>query len=128
MAVDPTRPRGRIVYRSPHLRVWYEFNPRGIAKFAMNPRLRETLERVVNRAAYPHALSVSPHGGTGDYISSFITERTHVTILGLRRPSVRLVNDAPHAKIVEVGAKGTPAYRVFGKTLAYLDATAETRS
>lgn len=127
MATDSSKPRGRIVYRSRHLRVWYEFNRRGIATFAMNPTLHRSLEHVVDRVAYPYALSVSP-ADSGDYISSFITEHTTVTILGLRRTSVRLVNTAPHARIVEVGYRNTPAYRVFGKTLAYLDATAQTRS
>lgn len=140
-------PRGRVVYRGPNVTVWYDFHPRGIARAAMGHELRAAVHHVAEHVAKPYAISISPHY-SGRYKRAFKVHDTTRTIDGpagaLTRVAADLVNNAhlpshqfSYATVVELGHRPeadtglapnrTPAYRVMGRTLAWLHATAATR-
>jgi hypothetical protein len=68
-------------------------------------------------AGVGHAVSVSPVD-TGEYAGAF---RVETSVVG-DRVEARIVNDAPHAIIVEVGTPTQPGRHVLARTADWLEA------
>lgn len=117
--------RRHTVYVSPRLVVQFEMDRAGIAELAVGQALKDATLSVVAHRAMPYAISISPHGSTGNYVSSWRVEETFAIIAGLRRAACKLVNDSPHAAAVEwVSARGFGrGYGVLRRTLANLNGT-----
>jgi len=117
--------RRTTVYVSPRMVVQFELDRGGIAKVAVGPALRAAVHSLVVRDAMPYAISISPHGDTLDYVSSWRAVDTYEVIAGLRRVACRLFNDSAHAAAVEwVSKRGYGhGYHVLGRTLAHLNST-----
>lgn len=117
--------RRSTVYVSPRMVVQFELDRGGIAKLAVGPELRAATRSLVVQHAMPFAISISPHGDTLEYVSSWRADDTYAVIAGLRRAACKLVNESSHAAAVEwVSARGFGrGYHVLGRTLAHLNST-----
>lgn len=117
--------RRNTVYVSPRMVVQFELDRRGIARLAVGHELREATHSLVVNHAMPFAISISPHGDTLEYVSSWRAIDTYEVIAGLRRVACRLFNGSSHAAAVEwVSKRGFGrGYHVLGRTLAHLNST-----
>lgn len=111
----------RTVYRSPHVKVEFEMDRKGIAEIAMGPRLREAVLDFAENEAKPYAVSISPRSDRQDhvhYADSFHVVPGAMMIRGMRRVAAHLINSAEHAAAVEWGNERVPrAQRILGRTL-----------
>jgi len=123
----PTDLRNRRVtaYSSPRLIVEFEMNRRGIARIAVSQPLRDATRSLVVNHAMPYAISISPHGDTLEYVSSWRPAEGFTVIAGMRRASCKLINVSGHAAAVEwISPRGFGrGYAVLGRTLAHLNST-----
>lgn len=117
--------RRTTVYVSPRMAVQFELDRRGMARVAVGRELRAATHSLVVQDAMPYAISISPHGDTLDYVSSWDAIDTYEVIAGLRRVACRLFNGSAHAAAVEwVSPRGYGhGYRVLGQTLDHLNST-----
>jgi hypothetical protein len=117
--------RKTTVYRSARLLVEFELDRGGIAKIAVDAPLRAAVHDMVVHEAMPFAISISPHGKTLNYVSSWRAVDTYMVIAGLRRAACRLLNASSHAAAVEwVSTRGHGhGYHVLGRTLAHLNSS-----
>jgi hypothetical protein len=117
--------RSHVVYASPRLVCTFEMDRAGIAHVAVGQALREAVHLLVTQKAMPYAISISPHGRTGQYVSSWRAIDTYTVIAGMRRAACRLFNGSDHAAAVEwVSKRGHGhGYHVLGRTLAHLNST-----
>lgn len=117
--------RGTVVYVSPRMVCSFELDRDGIARVAVGAALKEAVHSLVSLKAMPYAISISPHGRTGNYVASWRAVETYVVIAGMRRVACRLFNGSPHAAAVEwISKRGHGhGYHVLGRTLAYLNST-----
>lgn len=108
----------------------YDHNQDCFPKIAVSGKIRHAVADLTGNAL-EFAQLIAP-SDTRQYQASF---HSNVEILpdfpdrqGFDPPFPRWVgtvyNDAPNAVVVEVGAKATPAYRVFQRTLAWLELVA----
>lgn len=94
----------KLVYASPRLRMYYQGQLRDFAEVAMSPRLMAICLEVATEEALPIAVSISPrHDGV--YVRSWRVKPTTVVVRGMRRVCAKLINEAPHAGLVEWGGK-----------------------
>ncbi len=117
--------RRTTVYVSPRMLVQFEMDRAGIARVAVGQELRDAVHDCVVQRAMPYAISISPHGDTLDYVSSWRAIDTYEVIAGMRRAACRLFNGSGHAAAVEwVSRRGFGrGYAVLGRTLAHLNST-----
>lgn len=119
------RNRRETVYASPTLVAQFELNRRGIARIAVNQELRDATRSLVVNYAMPFAISISPHGDTLEYVSSWRAADGFAVVAGMRRAACKLINVSDHAAAVEwVSPRGFGhGYQVLGRTLAHLNST-----
>jgi hypothetical protein len=113
--------RRHTVYVSQRMVVQFEMDRRGIARVAVGQPLRDAVHSLIVQKAMPYAISISPHGETLEYVSSWRAIDTFEVIAGMRRAACRLFNGSGHAAAVEWGRGGNQ--RILGRTLAYLNST-----
>lgn len=92
------------VYTSPRLIVYYQDDLKDFAEIAMSPRLLAICLEIATEKALPIAIEVSPRD-EGTYIRSWRVRPTTVVLRGMRRVCARLINEAPHAGLVEWGGR-----------------------
>lgn len=117
--------RKTTVYVSDRMLCQFQLDRAGMAKIAVDTPLRAAVHSVVVQDAMPYAISISPHGRTLEYVSSWRAIDTYEVIAGLRRAACRLFNGSGHAAAVEwVSPRGYGhGYHVLGRTLAHLNST-----
>ncbi len=125
------------VYRGRHVTVDYQPDRASIAALAVGPEIRAIVHDVAARPALPYALALAPVGRAqrtergGEqptaprYKESFEVDDTTVMVVGagiypLLRAAANLVNQAPHALIVEKGNSKFGGHHVMDRTLAHL--------
>lgn len=104
----------------------YAPSKEGIQRCALGPEIHHALSDLVEHALV-FAELIAPND-TSQYQASFFSEVIEVAdipfrIRGERMPrwSGRVGNSSEHAILVEVGAGHTPAYRVMGRTLDWIE-------
>ncbi len=101
----------------------YKPNRAGMVFYALFGPVKGIVNDVADRALI-YATQKSPEE-TGSYARSFEIDHYIETEIGSPRPwpryAVRLVNTAPHAIIVELGAPRTPQFAILRHTLEYID-------
>lgn len=98
----------KLVYAGRNVRVYYQDQLRDFAEIAMSPRLLAICLEVAEEEAKPIAISISPYD-QGTYIRSWKVYPTTAVVAGMRRMGAKLINEAPHAALVEWGGrKGGP--------------------
>lgn len=119
--------RTHTVYASPRMAVQFKMDREGIAGIAVGDALHDATRDVVEHRALPYAVSISPHGRTGEYVSSWKSSDgdDFVVIAGMRRAACKLINASGHAAAVEwVSKRGYGrGYAVLRRTLAHLNST-----
>lgn len=108
----------------------FKLNKKGIAACAVGDELADAVSDIAHKAI-GYAQLISPDDST-EYQRSF---RVHVHIVPdityrvrgepMARWSAEIANNAHSAIIVEVGAQNTPDYRVLGRTLEWIELTAD---
>lgn len=94
----------KLVYASPRMRMYYQGQLSDFAEVAMSPRILAICLEIATEDALPYAIALSPrHDGT--YVRSWAVKPTTVVLRGMRRVCARLINEAPHAGLVEWGGK-----------------------
>lgn len=109
------------VYASPRMVVEFEMDRAGIAKLAVGQELKDATHSAVVNRAMPYAISISPHGKTLEYVSSWRAADGFTVIAGMRRAACKLINVSGHAAAVEWGRGGNQG--ILRRTLAHLNAT-----
>lgn len=105
----------RRVYTGRNIIMYYQGDLKDFAEIAMSPRLQAICLEVAAEDALPYAVEISPRD-EGTYARSWKVKPTTVLLRGMRRVGARLINDAPHAALVEWGGKrrgnkNAPRYR-----------------
>lgn len=108
----------------------YDFHRDGIAACAVGPELQRAVGEIA-RGAQEYAELISP-SDTRVYQNSFSSGTRIIPDVPNRQgagpPMPRwagyLENDAPNVVLVEVGAQATRRYRVFRRTLEWVERTA----
>lgn len=93
------------VYTSRNIIMFYQGSLRDFAEIAMSPRLLAICLEIAYEEALPYAIEISPRGDTGTYVRSWKVKPTTVVLKGMRRVCARLINEAPHAALIEWGGK-----------------------
>lgn len=104
----------------------FDFNREGIARCAVGPEIRATVQKVTTQAL-AYAQLVSP-GDDGSYEQGFRSDVRIIPDYPFRSkpapPMARwagfVQNVSRSAILVEVGSDRTPAHRVLGRTLEWL--------
>jgi hypothetical protein len=94
----------RRVYTSPRMNMFYQGSLQDFAEVAMSPRILAACLEVAYEEALPIAIQLSPRD-EGTYIRSWRVRPTTVVLRGMRRVCARLINEAPHAGLIEWGGK-----------------------
>lgn len=84
--------------------MYYQDSLKDFAEIAMSPRILAICLEIATEDALPIAISLSPRDA-GTYVRSWKVKPTTVVLRGMRRVCARLINDAPHAGLVEWGGK-----------------------
>lgn len=109
----------------------FDYNHAGMARCAVGPELRRSVT-IATGIALDYAQLIAP-SHTMRYQNSFHSKVEVIPDFpdrqGADPPMARwggtVWNDAPNAKIVEVGAKNTRPYRIFQRTLQWLELVAD---
>lgn len=92
------------VYTSPRMVMYYQGSLKDFAEVAMSPRILAICLEIATEEALPVAIALSPrHEGT--YVRSWRVKPSTVMLRGMRRVCAKLINEAPHAALVEWGGK-----------------------
>lgn len=83
------------------VRVTFRPNGRGVRAAGNSQAIYRELERRANNVITLAQQIAAPHRDTGEYHRSFRTERTRIRGLA----AVQVVNDAPHAVMLELGTR-----------------------
>jgi len=94
----------KLVYASPRMAMYYEGSLKDFAEIAMSPRILAICLEVATEEALPIAIALSPRD-EGTYVRSWRVKPGEVVLRGMRRVCAKLVNEAPHAGLVEWGGK-----------------------
>jgi len=94
----------KLVYASPRMAMYYEGSLKDFAEIAMSPRILAICLEIATEDALPIAVQLSPRD-SGTYVRSWRVHPTTVVLRGMRRVCARLINEAPHAGLVEWGGK-----------------------
>lgn len=101
----------KLVYASPTLRMYYQGSLKDFAEVAMSPRILAICLEVATERALPLAIELSPRD-EGTYVRSWRVKPGTTMLRGMLRVCARLINEAPHAGLVEWGGKrGGGRYR-----------------
>lgn len=92
------------VYTGRNITMFYQDSLKDFAEIAMSPRILAICLEIADTEALPVAIAISPRD-EGTYIRSWRVKPTTVVLRGMRRVAARLINEAPHAALVEWGGK-----------------------
>lgn len=126
--------RGELVHVDPYVRVYFDINYKGIARYAMQSvELGQVLDRIAGNVTR-YAKAISPYDPDSDseahYRDSwqhypYIERRVGEPPLGaMPRQAELVLNDSSHALAVEFGnGRTSPMYghRIFPKLVDYIE-------
>lgn len=92
------------VYTGRNIIMYYQGSLKDFAEIAMSPRLLAICLEVAYEDALPYAIEISPRDD-GVYVRSWKVKPTTVVLRGMRRVCAQLINEAPHAALVEWGGR-----------------------
>lgn len=116
------------VYTGARVRADFRLERLEIRKLAQSTRMRNLVVGIARKRAMPYAKAISQDfRDDGDYLRGFRVVSRYITPppdrWPMRRISARLLNQARHATIVEVGKKKKNAHWILRRTLLNLERT-----